>query len=109
MPRPGLRRSIVGGEVAPGFEPVRDVFIDNFESRGEVGAACCVFLDGARVVDLWGGWRDVKACATWEENTIVPVFSTTKGMSAMTLALANSRGYLDYDEKVSSYWPEFAK
>jgi len=100
---------MVGGEVAPGFEPVRDVFIDNFESRGEVGAACCVFLDGARVVDLWGGWRDVKACAPWEENTIVPVFSTTKGMSAMALALANSRGYLDYDEKVSSYWPEFAQ
>ena len=88
---------------------MRDVFTDNFESRGEVGAACCVFLDGARVVDLWGGSRDMKACAPWEENTIVPVFSTTKGMSAMALALANSRGYLEYDEEVSSYWPEFAQ
>ena len=36
------------------------------------------------------------------------VYSATKGLSAMTLTLAHSRGWLDYDERVCTYWPEFA-
>ena len=45
----------------------------------------------------------------WEENTMVIVHSTTKGLAAMTLALAHSRGWLDYDAPVCKYWPEFAQ
>jgi CubicO group peptidase (beta-lactamase class C family) len=45
----------------------------------------------------------------WEENTMALVYSTTKGMAAMTLAVAHSRGRLDYDERVCTYWPEFAQ
>ena len=40
---------------------------------------------------------------------MVLVYSTTKGMAAMTVALAHSRGWLDYEEKVATYWPEFAQ
>jgi len=94
--------------VAPGFEPVREEFGRNFSERGELGAACCAYARGEKVVDLWGGSRDRKTGAPWEEDTLVLVFSTTKGVSALAVALAQSRGLIDYDETVAAYWPEFA-
>lgn len=97
------------GYVAPGFEPVREAFLENFRSRGELGAACAAYLGGELVVDLWGGVRDRETGAPWEEDTMVLVFSTTKGMSALALAVAHSRGLFDYDEPVATYWPEFAQ
>ena len=101
--------SIIHGKVEPGFEPVREEFARNFSERGELGAACAVFWKGRKVVDLWGGVRDDKTRSAWERDTMVPVFSSTKGFAAMTLAVANARGWLDYDEKVAAYWPEFAQ
>ena len=97
------------GYVAPGFEPVREEFGRNFSERGELGAACCAYARGEKVVDLWGGLRDRKSGALWEEDTLVLVFSTTKGVSALAVALAHSRGLIDYDEKVAAHWPEFAR
>jgi hypothetical protein len=48
----------VEGSVEPGLEPVRDAFAENFAKHGEVGAACCVYREGRKVVDLWGGFRE---------------------------------------------------
>lgn len=97
------------GWVAPGFEEVEVEFRRNFAERGEVGAACAAYHRGEKVVDLWGGYRDARRRAPWQEDTLVLVFSATKGLAAMTLALAHSRGWLDYDERVATYWPEFAQ
>ena len=66
-------------------------------------------MGGEKVVDLWGGVRDARDGSPWEEDTLVLVYSTSKGLAAMTLALAHSRGWLDYDERVTTYWPEFAQ
>jgi CubicO group peptidase (beta-lactamase class C family) len=99
----------VQGYVAPGFERVRHAFAENFARRGEAGSACCVFHHGRRVVDLWGGTRNAETGEPWEHDTMVVVHSATKGLAAMTLALAHSRGWLDYDERVAAYWPEFAQ
>ncbi len=99
----------IHGMVAPGFEPVREQFARNFRDRGEVGAACCVYLRGARVVDLWAGYRDIDKKEPWNEDTLVCVFSTTKGMSAAAMVLAHSRGYFELDEPVARYWPEFGQ
>ncbi|MCU0505773.1 MAG: beta-lactamase family protein [Chloroflexi bacterium] len=99
----------VEGSVAHGWEPVRDAFVENFRSRDELGGACAVYHHGAKVVDLWGGVRDAESGAPWEEDTMVLVYSATKGMAALTMALAHSRGWLDYDERVAAYWPEFAQ
>ena len=77
------------GTVSPGFEPVRDAFIENFASRHELGGACCVYHRGEKVVDLWGGVRNKASGEPWEEGTMVLVYSTTKGLAAMTLALAH--------------------
>src|SRR5204863_7856803 len=99
----------IEGRVSRGFEAVRETFIENFGRRRELGGACCVFHRGEKVVDLWGGIRNKQTGEPWEENTMVVVHSATKGLAAMTLAIAHSRGWLDYEERVSAYWPEFAQ
>jgi CubicO group peptidase (beta-lactamase class C family) len=100
---------VIEGLVSSGFEEVRREFERNFAERGELGAACAAFVGGEKVVDLWGGVRDARDGAPWREDTLVLVYSTSKGLAAMTLALAHSRGWLDYDERVAAYWPEFAE
>jgi CubicO group peptidase (beta-lactamase class C family) len=102
------RQPEIGGTVAPGFEPVRGAFLDNFAERGELGGAVCAVVGGDVVVDLWGGVRDETTGASWSVDTMTLVHSTTKGLSAMVLALLHSRGLLDHDERVAAYWPEFA-
>lgn len=99
----------VEGHVARGFEPVRDAFEQNFDRLGELGGACCVYHRGEKVVDLWGGIRNKETAELWERDTMVVIHSATKGLAAMTLAIAHSRGWLDYDERVATYWPEFAQ
>jgi CubicO group peptidase (beta-lactamase class C family) len=99
----------VDGTVAPGFEEVRVEFEKNFTERGEIGAAVAAYFRGEKVVDLWGGRRSPGGGAPWNRDTMVVVMSTTKGLSAMTCALANSRGWLDYEAPVARYWPEFAQ
>jgi CubicO group peptidase (beta-lactamase class C family) len=99
----------ISGHAEPGFEGVADAFAENFVSRNELGAACSMYVDGTAVVDLWGGTRNHKTGAPWERDTMVIVWSATKGMSGLAIALAASRGLLDYDERVSTYWPEFAE
>jgi CubicO group peptidase (beta-lactamase class C family) len=100
---------LVEGYVRRGFETVREAFADNFARRGELGGACCVYHRGEKVVDLWGGIRNKQSGEPWEPDTMVIVYSATKGLAAMTLALAHSRGWLDYEERVCAYWPEFAQ
>ena len=99
----------VEGFVARGFEAVRAAFAGNFTRRHELGGACCAYLGGHKIVDLWGGIRNEDTGAPWEKDTMVLVWSATKGLAAMTMALAHSRGWLDYDAPVSKYWPEFAQ
>ncbi|MGP0094119.1 MAG: serine hydrolase domain-containing protein [Xanthobacteraceae bacterium] len=100
---------IACGQVTPGFEEVRHEFERNFAERGEIGAAVAVYWRGEKVVDLWGGRRTPEADAPWNEDTMIVVMSSTKGLSAMTLALANTRGWLDYEAPIARYWPEFAQ
>lgn len=98
---------LMGGDVDDGYGKVADAFRRNLTSGAEVGAACAVYLDGRKVVDLWGGSRN--GTAPWEQDTLVKVFSATKGVSALAVAVAASRGLLSYDAAVADYWPEFAQ
>src|SRR5262249_5904125 len=88
---------------------VRDAFAENFTERRELGGACCVYRNGEKVVDLWGGVRNKVTGEPWQRDTMVVVHSASKGLAAMTLAVAHSRGWLDYEERVAHYWPEFAQ
>jgi CubicO group peptidase (beta-lactamase class C family) len=96
----------VDGACDPAFEPVADAFADNFRSRGDVGAAVSVTVDGRTVVDLWGG--DAAPGRPWQRGTIVNVWSSTKGVVAVAAQMLVDRGLLDLDAPVASYWPEFA-
>jgi CubicO group peptidase (beta-lactamase class C family) len=102
-------RDVVHGYVSPDFTGVREVFAENFARHRELGGVCCVYHRGEKVVDLWGGIRDKRTGEPWHQDTMVVVHSATKGLAAMTLALAHSRGWLDYEERVARYWPEFAQ
>ncbi|MEV6335721.1 serine hydrolase domain-containing protein [Nocardia vinacea] len=98
----------IHGDVAAGFGPVADAFRRNFAQHGEIGAAVAVYAGDRPVVDLWAGHRDRRRTLSWERDTIVPVFSSTKGMAAFVVATMVSKGLLDYEEPVAKYWPEFA-
>ena len=102
-------RVVVHGHVSPGFEDVREAFADNFVRRRELGGACCAYRRGEKVVDIWGGIRNKQTGEPWERDTMVVIHSATKGLAAMTLAVAHSRGWLDYEAPVARYWPEFAQ
>jgi CubicO group peptidase (beta-lactamase class C family) len=98
----------VRGHVEDGWGKVADVFRANFDGDpGEVGAACCVYVGGRPVVDLWGGLADRDASAPWGEEAIGLVASTTKGATAICAHLLVERGELDLDAPVVEYWPEF--
>ena len=99
----------VQGDVSPGFEKVRDVFAENFARRRELGGAVCAYHRGEKVVDLWGGIRNGQTGEPWQGDTMVIMYSATKGLAAMAIAVAHSRGLIDYEERVASYWPEFAQ
>lgn len=99
----------IQGHVSRGFEAVHGAFTENFVRRGELGGACCAFVRGEKVVDLWGGVRNKQTGEEWEQDTMVVVHSATKGLAAMTLAIAHSRGWLDYEQPVCTYWPEFGQ
>src|SRR6516225_7461812 len=104
-----LTSHTVEGHVSCGYEGVRDAFVENFVRRRELGGACCIFRHGEKVVDLWGGIRNKRTGELWAPDTMVVVHSATKGLAAMTLAIAHSRGWLDFEERVCAYWPEFAQ
>ncbi|GBE66856.1 serine hydrolase [Mycobacterium sp. MFM001] len=100
---------LIGGDVDQGYGKVADAFRANFERGREVGAAVAVYRDGVKVVDLWGGYRNGVTKAPWQQDTLVNMFSTTKGVASLAVAVAASRGLVDYDAKVADYWPEFAQ
>ncbi|MET7289019.1 serine hydrolase domain-containing protein [Streptomyces sp. NPDC005573] len=98
----------VHGHCDPRFGAVREAFEENFRRRAELGAAVAVTVDGATVVDLWGGWADPARSRPWERDTLVNVWSTTKGPVALCAHILADRGLLDLDRPVAAYWPEFA-
>ncbi|WP_084396337.1 serine hydrolase domain-containing protein [Henriciella aquimarina] len=100
--------SDIRGFVAPGFEPVRDVFEATFEAGEELGAGFSAILDGEVIVDLQGGFADRGKETAWDERTLVPIYSTTKGIAALVIARIIDTLDEGYETKVSAVWPEFA-
>ncbi|MFF5969390.1 serine hydrolase domain-containing protein [Streptomyces collinus] len=98
----------VHGHCDARFTAVRTAFEENFGKRDELGAAVAVTVDGETVVDLWGGWADAARSRPWERDTLVNVWSTTKGPVALCAHILADRGLLDLDAPVAVYWPEFA-
>lgn len=100
---------IIQGQCDPRFAAVREAFAENFALRGEVGASVAVTVEGALVVDLWAGHADAARSQPWTRDTLVNVYSVTKGMAATCVHLLVDRGLLDLDAPVARYWPEFGR
>lgn len=98
----------VEGPCDPRFTAVRTALEENFRDRGELGAAVTVTVGGETVADLWGGWADAAGTRPWERDTLVNVWSTTKGPVALCAHILADRGALDLDAPVAAYWPGFA-
>jgi CubicO group peptidase (beta-lactamase class C family) len=101
----------ISGTVAEGFEAVREAFAANFALIGayqEVGAAIAVYRHGRQVVDLWGGFADPARTRPWRRDTLVNVWSATKGLTATAVARLVDQGRLAYETRVAEVWPEFA-
>ncbi|MFF7549222.1 serine hydrolase domain-containing protein [Streptomyces canus] len=98
----------VHGHCDARFTAVRAAFEENFRDRAELGAAVSVMVGGETVVDLWGGWADAARTRPWERDTLVNVWSTTKGPTALCAHILADRDLLDLDAPVAAYWPEFA-
>lgn len=100
--------SISSGHVAKGFEPVREAFERNFEDDLELGAGFAAFVGEEKIVDLFGGYMDRARTQPWTDQTICPIYSTTKPTAALVIATLVDRGMIDYDAPLAGYWPEFA-
>jgi CubicO group peptidase (beta-lactamase class C family) len=101
----------IGGFAAPGFEPVREAFVANFsrdDGEPEIGAAVAVYHRGQCVVDLWGGHADRAGTRPWARDTLINVWSATKGVVALAVAILVDQGRLRYEDRVAEHWPEFA-
>ena len=98
----------IHGECDPQFSKVRETFEKLYKEDREIGSCFAVYKDGNPLVDLWGGFQDKDKTKPWQKDNLVTVYSTTKGVAAFCIALAMEKGLLKYEEKVSTYWPEFA-
>ena len=99
---------LINGVCDPSFAAVRAEFEKNFRERGEVGAAVCVYKDGQKVVDLWGGYKNLERTMPWQQDTIVIMNSVAKSMCALCVHILVDRGVVDFNAPVARYWPEFA-
>uniref|UniRef100_A0A914CM63 Beta-lactamase-related domain-containing protein n=1 Tax=Acrobeloides nanus TaxID=290746 RepID=A0A914CM63_9BILA len=98
------------GYCDPKFAKVENVFRKLFNDGWEFeGASFSAYHKGKLVVDLKGGYSDSSSNAKWKDNTRTMIFSSSKAVGAICMAIAVDRGYCKYEEKVSKYWPNFAK
>ena len=97
----------VHGHVAAGFEEVQTVFEANFTQGIEVGASLCVRSNGQDLVNLWAGHQDQNDERPWQQDTLVNVYSVTKGIASLAVAAIVEDGHFDYSTEVRSIWPEF--
>ena len=98
----------VHGHCDTRFEGVRQILEKSLASGADLGAGVSFTLHGETVVDLWGGFLEPDSSDEWQRDTLVNLYSTTKGMVAICAAQLVERGLLDVDAPVAEYWPEFA-
>src|SRR5829696_422443 len=92
---------LIEGTYDPAFAAVRAEFEQNFCKRNEIGGAVCVYADGKKVVDLWGGYKDLGRTDPWREDTIVIMNSIAKSMCALCIHILIDRGEIDFEAPVT--------
>jgi len=103
------RKISIEGTCDSKYSAVQDEFYGNFSNRDEIGSSVCIYQDGERVVDLWGGYRDREGTQPWTEDTITLMSSVAKSICALSIHLLVERGLVSLDVPVATYWPEFSQ
>jgi len=103
-----MRSASIQGRADPAFAACLEAFRANFDEGHELGAACAIYQGDQCVLDAWGGIADSMSARPWARDTVVPVFSVTKGVVALCILALVERGLLDLDRPVAHYWPEFS-
>ncbi len=102
----------IHGTTAKGFEEVKEAYESNFyrdDIYKELGSSLCVYHKGEMVVDLWAGYKDREQKELWNKNTKIALYSTTKGITGLCMALLVEKGLVQYSDLVSKHWPEFGQ
>ena len=89
------------------FSRVEEYFADSINSKFELGASISIEIEGERVINLWGGFKDAKKSMLWEEDTLCNTFSVSKAMTTACILKLIQEEKIDLNEKVSFYWPEY--
>jgi len=103
-----MQTDLIKGQWENKFTKLIDVFSQHVKSGEDAGAAICVYHRGTKVVDAWGGIKDKALKTSWDEHTLIPVFSVTKALAATCFSILATRKKFDYQAPVSEYWPDFA-
>jgi CubicO group peptidase (beta-lactamase class C family) len=90
-------------------ERLEALFKENFDRFGELGAAISVWQHGKPIVDLHGGYRDANREQPWAANTLVLIWSATKGLGSACVLHVLQENKIDIDQRVAEFWPEFAQ
>lgn len=93
-------------ELRARLEPL---FQENFERLGELGAAISVWQNGKAIVDLYGGFRDARREQPWTDDTLVLIWSATKGLGSACVLHVLQEHKIDIERRVAEFWPEFAQ
>ncbi|MCP9266308.1 Beta-lactamase domain-containing protein 2 [Dirofilaria immitis] len=89
---------------------LRMLLRQNFEKGLErEGAHLTVIQNGKIIINLWNGYSDSESLREWNQNTKTALFSTTKAITALCLAMQVDRGHLSYNDLVVKYWPEYGQ
>ena len=97
---------LIEGTVATGYESVKELFIQNFELGSEENSQLCVYVGEDKVIDLWG---TVNKNSGFNADSLTTVYSSTKSITAIMIAMAKDRGLLHYSDPIAKHWPEFAQ
>jgi CubicO group peptidase (beta-lactamase class C family) len=88
---------------------VQPLFDQNFSERGELGAAVSIWHNGEPLLELHGGFRDAHRTQPWTDDTLVLVWSATKGIGSACLLHALQENGIELTHRVAEFWPEFAQ
>ncbi len=91
------------------LQRLKPLFLENFEKFGELGAAVSVWQNGKPIIDLYGGFRDTHHEKPWAADTLVLVWSATKGIGSACVLRALQEYNIDISQRVAEFWPEFAQ
>ncbi len=85
------------------------LFRENFEKLGDLGAAVSVWQNGEPLLDLYGGFRDARREHPWKDDTLVLIWSATKGLGSACVLHLLQEGGIELDRRVAEFWPEFGQ